>query len=101
MAAESQARGGFISVASVAVEAVTPKPSGFELRATGEDSSEYLMEMSLDMPIDRRTQTVLGELLSQSEWRVWRRARRSLRDPRPTRDRRRDSVSPPEDLKSL
>jgi hypothetical protein len=30
--------------------------------------------MHLDIPVDRRTQTILGEMLAQSEWRILRRA---------------------------
>jgi hypothetical protein len=34
--------------------------------------------MHLDVPVDPRTRTVLGELLAQTEWRLWRQAARSL-----------------------
>jgi hypothetical protein len=70
---------GFVPIANVEVESVTPSTSGFLLHALGQDAAEYLLEMHLDMPIDRRTQTVLGELLAQSEWRVWRRTGHSLK----------------------
>lgn len=80
---------GFVPIANVEVDAVTPNPTGFILQARGRDSAEYLLEMDLDMPIDRRTQTVLGELLAQSEWRVWRRTGQSLKPKN-----RRSVVSP-------
>lgn len=66
----------YVSVAQVEIDAVTPSRSGFVLTGRGQDRAEYRLEMQLEMPIDQRTRTVLGELLAQSEWRVWRRAQR-------------------------
>ena len=80
---------GFVPIANVEVDTVTPSASGFLLQALGRDAAEYLFEMHLDMPIDRRTQTVLGELLAQSEWRVWRRTAQTLKQKT-----RRSAVSP-------
>lgn len=79
MADASSTRDGFVSVASVQVDAVTPRNSGFTLQASGEDSAEYLLDMTLDMRLDRQTQTVVGEILAQSEWRLYRRARQPLK----------------------
>jgi len=62
---------------------VEPARSGFVLRGFGADSAEYRLDLHLDMPVDPKTQTVLGGILSQSEWRIWRRAPRQLRT-RPT-----------------
>jgi len=70
---------GYVSVASVQVDAVTPRENGFIIQASGEDSAEYLMDMTLDLPLDHRTQTVVGEILAQSEWRLYRRARQPLK----------------------
>jgi hypothetical protein len=46
--------------------------------------------MRLDFPVDQQTQTVLGEILAQSEMRVFRRAPASMR--RPATLRKRNSV---------
>lgn len=63
----------FLPVAEIAIDAVVPSPSGFLLEGAGADGAQYRLEMHLDLPVDRRTRQVLGELLSQSEWRVLRR----------------------------
>ena len=70
---------GYVPVASVEVTAVVPQSAGFRLQGHGADGAEYLMEMHLDMPIDQRTRAVLGEILSQSEWVVYRRAQEPLK----------------------
>lgn len=70
---------GYVAVASLEVDAVQPQSGGFVMRGVGADSADYVMELHLDMPIDRRTQAVLGEILSQSEWQLWRKARQPLR----------------------
>jgi hypothetical protein len=43
--------------------------------------------MRLDFPVDQQTQTVLGEILAQSEMRVFRRAPAPLRRPAALRNR--------------
>lgn len=78
MAADAQDGSTFIPVADIEVDAVRPVQSGFRLEGRGTDGSDYRMEMHLDMPVDRRTRTVLAELLAQSEWRVERRMRAPL-----------------------
>ncbi|NIM48148.1 MAG: hypothetical protein GTN78_20715 [Gemmatimonadales bacterium] len=65
---------GYVKVAEVEIDAVQPARSGFVLTGRGQDRADYRLEMELDMPIDRQTRAVLGELLAQSEWRVLRRA---------------------------
>lgn len=68
----------FVPVADVAIEEVLPERSGFVLRGRGADRSEYRLEMDLELPTDPRTRTILGELLVQSQWRIFRRAPTSL-----------------------
>lgn len=68
----------YVRVAQLAIEAVRPTTNGFELTGRGRDRAEYRVELDLELPVDQRTRTVLGELLAQSEWRVWRRAPRPL-----------------------
>ncbi len=65
---------GYVPVANLEVTAVVPQSAGFRLQGIGADGADYLMEMHLDMPLDQRTRAVLGEMLSQSEWVVHRRA---------------------------
>lgn len=78
MAPNNQPGEDFLPVADVEVTAVEPLRSGFRLSGTGKDSADYRLEMHLDVPVDARTRTVLGELLAQTEWRLWRRAARPL-----------------------
>jgi hypothetical protein len=70
---------GYVPVANVEVTAVMPQSAGFRLQGVGADGADYLMEMHLDMPIDQRTRAVLGEILSQSEWVLYRRAQVPLK----------------------
>ena len=83
---------GFVPVADIEVNAVRPERSGFVLQGRGADRAEYRVEMRLDIPVDQQTQTVLGEILAQSELRLMRRAPASMR--RPAKLRRRRSVGP-------
>ena len=69
----------FLPVAELEVDSVELARSGFVLRGYGTDSAEYRLDMHLDMRVDPKTQSVLGEILSQSEWRIWRRAPRQSR----------------------
>ena len=70
---------GYVPVANVEVTAVMPQSAGFRLQGVGADGADYLMEMHLDMPINQRTRVVLGEMFSQSEWVVYRRAQVPLK----------------------
>ena len=74
-----QADKDFVTLVDIEVDSVRPERSGFVLRGRGSDRSDYQLEMHLDIPVDRRTQTVLGEMLAQSEWRVLRRSATPLR----------------------
>lgn len=78
MAGDPQDGSTFVPVADIEVEAVRPVQSGFRLEGRGSDGADYRMELHLDMPVDRRTRTVLAELLAQSECRVARRIRPPL-----------------------
>ena len=69
----------FVTVANVQVDSVTPHPSGFLVMASGEDYAEYRLDMHVGLPLDSRTQAVVGEILSQSEWRLSRRTRQPLK----------------------
>ena len=79
---------GFVPVADIEVDAVRPGRSGFVLQGRGADRAEYRVEMRLDIPVDQQTQTVLGEILAQSDLRVMRRAPASMRRPAALRRRK-------------
>ena len=74
-------------LAEIEVDAVTPERRGFVLTGEGPDHAEYQLELLFEMPLDPRTRTVLGELLSHSGFTISRRppalwpARRPVRDP--------------------
>ena len=79
--AESQ---GFVRVADVEVEAVRPAAQGFVLDGRGADRSDYRLEMEFEMPLDPKTRSVLGELLTQSRWKLSRRIREPRRNAQKT-----------------
>lgn len=85
MAADQQPDSDFLPVAEVEIDAVQPARAGFVLRGSGKDAAEYRLDVHFDMPVDHKTYAVLGEILSQSEWRIWRRAPTVLRRHRPGR----------------
>jgi hypothetical protein len=64
-------------VADIDITRVVPGRTTLQMSGTGEDSSEYRLEMHVGVPLDATTQSVLGELLAQSEIRVWR----SMKEP--------------------
>ena len=79
---------GYVSVVDIEVDSAKPERSGFTLLGRGADKAEYRLEMHLDIPVDRRTQTILGEMLAQSEWRILRRAPTPLRRVRARKNRK-------------
>ena len=79
MEPNKQADEGYVAVVDIEVDSVKPEHSGFVLLGRGADKAEYRLEMHLDIPVDRQTRTILGEMLAQSEWRVLRRAPTPLR----------------------
>ena len=61
-----------VKVADIDVSAVTPERSGFTLEGRGADRSDYRLGLEMEVPLDQRTRSVLGEMLSQCRIRVWR-----------------------------
>ncbi len=88
MEAPKQGESGYVAVLDIEIDAVQPGRSGFVLQGRGADRAEYRLEMHMDIPVDQRTQTVLGEMLAQSEWRILRRAVHPLNRPTPRRTRK-------------
>ena len=62
-----------VPVADVEISAVMPDRTGFTLEGSGADRADYRIRLDLEVPVDQRTRGILGELLSQSKWRLWRR----------------------------
>lgn len=67
-------RPDFQPLAEIEIDAVSPSRQGFTLSGEGRDRAEYRLDVHFDVPLDPRTRTVLGELLSQSELTISRRA---------------------------
>jgi hypothetical protein len=64
----------FQPLADIEVDEVRPDRMGFTLTGQGADRAEYRLGVHFDMPLDPRTRSVLGELLSHSELTISRRA---------------------------
>jgi len=71
---EQAGTSAYLKVAEIEVSDVRPDHFGFTLQGRGADRADYRLEWHLDMPVDPRTKAVLGGLLAQSDWRVWRSA---------------------------
>jgi len=69
----------YLPVADVEVSAVRPQKTGFSLHGTGADRAEYRVDLELEVPVDQRTRSVLGEILSQSRWKISRKMPQPLR----------------------
>ena len=69
----------YVPVADVEVSSVRPQRTGFTLLGTGADRAEYKVDLELEVPVDQRTRSVLGELLSQSKWRISRKMGKPMR----------------------
>ncbi len=61
-------------LAEIEVDAASPSHQGFTLMGQGMDHAEYQLDLRFEMPLDQRTRTVLGELLSHSDLTISRRA---------------------------
>ncbi len=72
---QSRTGEGYSLVADVPIDAVRSTASGFVLDGRAGDGDEYRLELHFEVPVDARTRKVRGELMSQAEVRVARRAR--------------------------
>ena len=61
-------------VAKIEVDAARPDAQGFTLTGEGLDHVEYQLDLRFEMPLDAKTRTVLGELLSHSDLTISRRS---------------------------
>jgi hypothetical protein len=85
-------RSEYQPLADVEVDAVTPSHHGFTLTGQGADHAEYQLDLRFEMPLDPRTRSVLGELLSHSDVTIARRAPGRLVTP--LRQRRNPAPQP-------
>jgi hypothetical protein len=65
-------------LAEIEVDVVKPERQGFTLTGQGPDHAEYQLDLRFEMPLDPRTRTVLGELLSHSDLTISRRTPAAL-----------------------
>src|SRR5207247_9382748 len=63
----------YAPLAEFAVGAASPSHQGFTLMGQGLDHAEYQLDLRFEMPLDQRTRTVLGGLLSHSDLTISRR----------------------------
>lgn len=68
----------FQPLAEIEIDEVKPEREGFTLTGQGPDHAEYRLDVHFGMPLDPRTRSVLGELLSHSDLTISRRAPPSL-----------------------
>ncbi len=85
----TEPKGDKVSVADIEIDEVGPAEGGFMLQGRGSDAANYQLYVHLDLPVDRRTWTVVAELLSQSEVRIWRTSPKPVRE---TSRKRRNAV---------
>lgn len=67
-------RAEYQRIAEIEVDGVEPERQGFTLTGEGADRAQYRLDLKFEMPLDPRTRTVLGELLSHSGLTISRRA---------------------------
>jgi hypothetical protein len=65
---------GFALVAEIPIEEVRTAAATVVLQGHGTDRQEYRLELHFDIPVDAKTRKVLGELMSQADVRLSRRA---------------------------
>ena len=65
-------------LAEIEIDGVKPERQGFTLTGKGPDHAEYRLAVHFEMPLDPKTRSVLGELLSQADLAISRRAPGSL-----------------------
>jgi len=64
----------FQPLAEIAVEQVHTELKRFTLTGQGPDHAAYHVDVHFELPLDSRTRTVLGELLSHAELSISRRS---------------------------
>jgi len=71
---QDRAGDGFALVADIPIEEVRTAAATVVLQGHGTDRQEYRLELHFDIPVDAKTRKVLGELMSQADVRLSRRA---------------------------
>ena len=80
---QGRAGDGFALVADIPIEEVRTAVATVVLQGHGSDRQEYRLELHFDIPVDAKTRKVLGELMSQADVRVSRRAAITARGEHP------------------
>jgi hypothetical protein len=80
---QGRAGDGFALVADIPIEEVRTAVATVVLQGYGTDRQEYRLELHFDIPVDAKTRKVLGELFSQAEVRLSRRAAIAAHGERP------------------
>ena len=80
---QDRAGDGFALVAEIPIEEVRTAAATVVLQGHGTDRQEYRLELHFDIPVDAKTRKVLGELFSQAEVRLSRRAAIAAHGERP------------------
>jgi hypothetical protein len=73
-------------LAEIPVDAVRPDSQGFVMTGRSADGAEYRVGLRFEVPLDVKTRTALGEMLTQATVAVSR--QRANADPRAGRPRR-------------
>ena len=76
---QGRAGDGFALVADIPIEEVRTAAATVVLQGHVTDRQEYRLELHFDIPVDAKTRKVLGELFSQADVRVSRRAASTAR----------------------
>lgn len=71
---QDRAGDGFALVAEIPIDEVRTAAATVVLQGHGSDRQEYRLELHFDIPVDAKTRKVLGELMSQADVRLSRRA---------------------------
>ena len=80
---QGRAGDGFALVADIPIEEVRTAVATVVLQGYGTDRQEYRLELHFDIPVDAKTRKVLGELMSQADVRLSRRAAGAAQGERP------------------
>src|SRR5688500_5488006 len=69
----------YIPLAHVELSSVRPHRTVFSLQCRSAARADYPIDLELKVPVDQRTRSVLADLLTQSRWRLSRKAAQTLR----------------------
>ncbi len=79
MTPQEQVASGYVKVAEAEVDSVRPARGSFVLEGRGADRADYRLELLLEIPVDEPTRRVVGELLTQCQWRLSRKLNQPIK----------------------